>query len=221
MDPRSSGSGDRDALVLALRKLRPAKVRAIVDADTARDVAVPGSQRHRWQTVARVLASFQWQRVEALDKSGALLGVIEGDHEEDPIVPAVDMMPAAGLDREHGLLTLMLKAQEVALRSQAGAMATLVDGYKALAETMFARLSSHEAALDKVLSLAHQAATRVATGGAADEDPTDKLMLQVLQGAGLGGVDEAKLGKLVDGAVEKAAKKLLNPAPNGAAAKGA
>jgi len=217
MDARSDGPGARDAreaLTREFRRLRPAKVRAIVEGEP-RDIAIPG-KRHKYEVLCKILDALAWTRIECLTARGELLGIIEADVEEPDVAMSVEGTlgkAPGGLDREHGLLLLMLRAQEVALRHQSGAMATLTDGYRALTETVFSRLASMEATYEKTLRLAHDAAQRVAVGAneAPDADPTDSMVMELLKGSGMlpgaGGMNEKNLEALV----ERVGRKLLAP----------
>lgn len=222
-----------DTLTKTLRRWRPAKVRAIVDGEP-RDIALPGSKRRRWEAVAKLLLQMEWSRVELLDAKGALLEFVEADDaavaEEGEGVVDVERFlgkAPAGMDREHGLLVLLLKGQEVVLRHQAATLATVTDGYRTLTETVFNRLVQMETMFGKTLQMAHDAAQRV-NASAGDADPNDALLLQLLEKSGvLGGGNgqvkkfESLLGraeKLLGGAAAPAKK--IESAPANGVAKG-
>lgn len=231
-----SGGGDvvareaLDALTKELRRWRPGKIVAVVEGER-RDIALPGSRRRRWEMVARLLLSLDWTRVELLDAKGALLHTVEAEVEatEDD-APGVDLakyVGPAGLDREAGLLALMLKGQEVALKHQAGTLATVTEGNRLLVETVLNRLMHMESMFGKTLQLAHDAAQRVAAasaGGDQDADGADAAIMEMLKAATAGGgMTEAK----IEAIVERAGRKLLGggldekatkqATPNGAA----
>ncbi len=224
-DGGSAALEARAALVKALRAHRPEKLVAVVGGER-RDVAVP-RRAHRWERVATVLESLDWTRLECLDAKGQLLGVIEGEAaagDDVGDVPAdLALGPApAGLDREHGMLLMMCKAQELALRHQKEAMSVVVDGYRSLAEVVFTRLQALEAIQERTLKLAHDAAGRVSQGG-GEHDATDEVMLKLVDR--LGGGDDKKLEQtfervarkvLPEGMLKPVEKKLTNGAGGGA-----
>lgn len=208
----SDGGGDvvresLEALTRDLRRWRPAKVRVIVGGEP-REVAVPGSKRHRWESVAKLVLSLEWTRVELLDAKGALLHFVDAEvvaaDDDDGDVLGLDVnallgKPGQGLDREHGLIALVLKAQQVALSHQAVTLSTVTDGYRTLTETVFRRLEHMEATFGRTLQMAHDAAQRVAQVETAG-DPNDAAILALIEKTGVlgGGGDAKRLGRLLD-----------------------
>jgi len=237
MAARSDGGNDalvRDALASLtadLRRHRPAKVVAFVDGE-AKPVAVPGSKRTRWENVAKVLLTLEWTRVELLDGKGALLHTVNAepapldeDPEADVNVEKLLGSAPGGLSKEHGLLVLMLKAQQVALSHQAATLSTVTDAYRTVTETVFRRLEHMEGMFGRSLQLAHDAAQRVSQASGDDrEDPNDAVVLKLLEKSGVlgGNVQGARLEKLL-GRAEKffGAESKVEQAPPNGAAKGA
>jgi hypothetical protein len=172
-------SGARDAVVAALKRFRPLKVRAVFAEGDPRDVAVP-MRRRRWEAVADTLEALpSWVRVEMMDKAGALLGAIEADG--DATTEKRDKLAA----REHAMLDVMLRAQEMALKRQNEAMAAMLNGYTSLANLALARLSSLERSYASALDMMHAAAQRLEPRAADDEGPLDELARDVLKSSGL------------------------------------
>lgn len=178
---------------------------------------MPGKARRRWEMVARLLLGLDWTRVELLDAKGALLHTIDAEVEAAPSDDVGDSIERAlgkaptGLDKEHGFLLLMMKAQEVVLKHQSSMMSTVVEGNKALTGMVLARLEHLEATFGKTLQLAHDAAQRVAQasgqgGGPGDAEGADAAIIEMLKVATAGGgMTEAK----IEAIVERAGRKLL------------
>lgn len=238
MAARSDSGGGSDVageafagLTATLRKYRPGRVRAVVDGEQ-RDIAVPGSKRHRWESVAKLLLRLDWTRIELLDAKGALLHSIDAEvaaAEEEGDAPInVDAMlgkPGAGLDKEHGLIVLVLRAQQVALSHQAATLATVTDGYRQIAESTFTRLEKMEQMFDRTLQMAHDAAQRVASGGDVEHDPNEEAVLKLIEKAMSGGEQASRFEKLLGraekllggGMPTKPASSVKQDAPNGKA----
>lgn len=233
---RSTGSGNdvpgdaTEELTRALRRWRPAKVRVTVEGEQ-RDVAVPGSKRHRWETVARLVMSLDWTRVELLDPKGALLHFVEAEvapPDEEPagadildVDKAIGAAPA-GMDREHTLIALVLKAQQVVLANQAATLATVVASHQEMLRTAWTRLEHLEATFGRTLQMAHDAAQRVAQTDASGADPNDAAMVGLIEKVMSGRGDAKRLGRLLDraekffGPEEKPKHTVTQQAPNGA-----
>lgn len=208
-----------EGLTRDLRKYRPARVRAIVGGEP-RDVAVPGSKRHRWETVAKLLLSLDWTRVELLDAKGALLHQVEvevaaAEEEGDAPIDVEGLLgkPTGGLEREHGLIMLVLRAQQVVLKNREAEMALVTDGYRQIAESTFTRLERMEQMFDRTLQMAHDAAQRVASGGEGGEhDPNEEAVMKLIEKAMSGGEQAARFERLL-GRAEKLFGAVAGPTP--------
>lgn len=222
MAARSTGSGGtahdaaHEALVRALRTYRPSKVVALVDGER-RGISVP-ARKHRWEHVVRALDGLAWTRLECLDAKGDLVGSIQGEVEaaddaaDAPVELALGAAPA-GMEREHGLLVLMLKAQQVALAHQGATMRIVVEGFQSVAETAFRRLEALEAVQERTLKLAHEAAVRV-HGAEPERDPNDELVMKLLDKSGVLGGGEKALEKTFERVARKVLPEgLLKPEP--------
>lgn len=67
-----------DALLAALKRHNPAKVRAWSGDDDSRDIAVP-TRRKKWAQVIAAIDAKSWSRVELLDKSGSAIAYVDND----------------------------------------------------------------------------------------------------------------------------------------------
>lgn len=167
---------DQTTLVTALRRFQPTKIRAVLSGDESRDVAVP-ARRHKWERVVEVLDTLAWTRVECLDKSGSLLGVINGQESDD--APA-DVKALAA--REYAFGELLLRAADQAVKRHTEQLQPMLDGYQALAAQQAELLVGLLSRLGAVIEMQHEAATILARGAAAPgaEDVMGQLLLAKL-----------------------------------------
>lgn len=131
-------------------------------------VAIP-ERRRKWVTVAQTLEGLCWRRIDAKDKQGATVGVITcdlGELEEIPISPKVSEVS--------GLLGLMLKAQDVALKRDHERLQALINQQTKLVEIVVKRLVSLET---KHMELIEFAAS---LGGDGDGSTSGKVLEDVL-----------------------------------------
>jgi hypothetical protein len=197
----TGGTVGRDALVSALKRWQPVKLRAELD-DGARDIAIP-NRRRRWEAVCETLDGLAWRKLECLDKAGALLGVIEGDGPA-PVADLDDDDVRKHAPKEQALLKLIIHAQDASAARMYETLGSLLAGYQNLVATISDRLGALERAYASNLELAHHAAQH-AQGG--EGDPADREMLRFLM-ARFGG-PPAKLAA--------AAKEAATATGNGAA----
>ena len=124
-----------------LRRHEPHSLRVVLLDGTEKPVAVPRI-RNRWQRVIQVLDSLPWVRIEALDKSGAVLACVESPEADDGMDVDDDGKRDIGMGRL--LLEVMrttqkesrlmyeaqLKGQASLIESMAQAMGVLVQSYE-------------------------------------------------------------------------------------------
>ena len=174
-----SGAGrsavGHEALTAELARLRPDKVRAELANGEKQDVAVPAT-RKRWARVVETLETLPWVRVEFLDKKGAMLGAVEAEEE----LAVVEEEKASS--REHKLLGLLVKAQDMALHRHERSLGMLLDGYRVMLESVLGRVVTLEKSYGDVLKLAHDSivATAVAKSDGEGMNDADRAMMQML-----------------------------------------
>lgn len=131
-----------ESLINEIKKCAPVKLSVYCGDDSPREVAVPNT-RNRYHRVEQVVGAFAWTRVELLDKSGSIIGVVENSDRAQSslaIAPAFD----AECARDERILNVMLRAQQVALshresetkealRASTEIVRTLTDSFKQLA----------------------------------------------------------------------------------------
>lgn len=71
----------RDPVIAKLRRLKPYQLRIELRDGTERKADIP-KQGNKWERLAKLLDSLVWERIEAQDKEGKILGVVEA--EPDP-----------------------------------------------------------------------------------------------------------------------------------------
>jgi len=197
---------DVDAQVLSkLKAARPDRVRAYDRDGDARDIAVSKGSRKKWHGVQAVLADLSWVRLELLDPKGALVGVID---RPDDAGDLEDLQPDREVAKTSGLLTLMLRAQEVALNAQHRGIAKALDTNTELLKLVATRLEVMERQAVQHLERQQDLAREL-----ADQ------MLDAAASAAAGGDEEGQSGRAIIGVIPAVIKALKGgddkePAPS-------
>jgi hypothetical protein len=169
MARRSGRHRSGDALVDALARARPARVRVETDDGDAHDVAVPEGPRPRWRTVAQTARELAdgGARVVMLSERGDVLSVIRIDAPGDDDArdaPDDDARTAAPMDaRDERILTLLISAQRAALEEQRVLLAPVMESYTALARGY----AEYAAQVVELVRLARDAALQSESGADA------------------------------------------------------
>jgi len=106
-----------DSLLAALKVHKPAVIVAFEgdDDDKGQRISVP-NVRNRWQRVQRTLNELAWSHVDLLDGQGGLKKRHERSPAEGGAATELEELPMNGAPaRDVALLSMMLRAQEVAL----------------------------------------------------------------------------------------------------------
>lgn len=151
-----------------LKACEPASLKVTLSDGTEKPVAVPRI-RNRWQRVQQTIDALPWVRIEALDKSGAVLGMVEDESGAGEFVEqADDDMRLAKI-----LLEVMRSTQketrlmfEVQMRGQAELVEALISGVRSISQ-------SYEQ------SLAVQRAAMVTDAAGGERNPELMAMLQL------------------------------------------
>jgi hypothetical protein len=123
--------------------------------DRTETVAIPG-KRKKWSHVQNTLDSLRWWKLEALNAQGAILGVIENDEPAEDLEELTDYQGATS--EQAKLLSLMLRAQDVALRRHEGIVEKMLKVNVQLSEVLMARLNTLEKAYQSNLTALQKAA---------------------------------------------------------------
>lgn len=157
-----------------LRRLEPASLKVHLLDGTEQAVAVP-KVRNRWARVIQVIDAIAWTKIDALDKSGMLLGSIEDEHALDD---ATDEAESALDDRDVRIGRLLLevmrttqKESRLMMEAQNKATAAAMDHVIA---AMHAMGQSYEQSLN-ITRATQVADTAQASGG----NPEIMAMLQL------------------------------------------
>ena len=102
-----------ESLIAEVKRCAPSKL-LVYCGDECREVAVPNT-RNRYHRVEQVVGAFAWTRVELLDKTGAVVGVVENS---DRPASALAHVPNAEASRDEMLLNLLIRAQQSALANR-------------------------------------------------------------------------------------------------------
>lgn len=204
-----------DPAIAELQKLRPAKLRVYTrDDEQPKAVAIPGN-RKRWERLGALLEGLDWHRIEALDARGNIVGVVANDEPEVAAAEAVDTTEAEVVAP---LLSLMLKAQQMALQQQAAVLKPLIEGNAKLVGVMTDALGAVAGAYR--MALAAASTTAPAGAGESGDDGFGKflqfaMLMAARQG---GGAPQVMAG--VKAATDAASARKAPPTPqpsNGAA----
>jgi hypothetical protein len=204
--------------VAELAKLRPAKLRVFSrGSEDAKAVAIPGN-RKKWETLAHTLDGLDWERIEALDPRGNIVGVVARPEEDDePDEVELASLDAAEAARDERLLQLMLKAQQVALTAQAAQLRPLVEGMGKLVGTVTTALDATSRAYN--IALAATSGVAPAAGGGESDESAGRFMQMVMMLLAQQGQPKlASVAGVVSAAQQAAAKPAVprQSKPNGA-----
>jgi hypothetical protein len=156
----------------ALRKLEPASLKVTLTDGTEKPVPVP-KIRNRWARVIQVVDSVSWVRIEALDKSGGVLGVVEDD-DQDVEVDDDD----GGGRRDMGLAKVLLEVMRTSQKETRLMFEAQQKGQAELIESFGAAIKSLSNSYEQSLQV--QRATAIAEAGAnAGGNPEVMAMLQL------------------------------------------
>lgn len=161
------------------------------DSDNIANIAVP--EVNRWKSrIGKILDGLPWAWLEPLDgKSNIIgprvdnidLGKSAAAELEDLEIEAADKQSSSELGKLHGLLALLLKAQDVALVRQSQAYSVVLDNNQALLKTITDRLSSMEKhaqqSFDVITSL-HNRLNLETLKDTEEEDDLDSTVKHVL-----------------------------------------
>lgn len=155
-----------------LRKLDPVSLKVTLSDGTEKPVAVP-KVRNRWQRVYQVLDSLPWVRVEALDKHGAVLGVVEDDEELDAVAEEAS---GAGGDGYAKMARVMLEVMRSTQRETRMMFEAQMRGNAELVEAVIGSVKSIAASYEESMRI--ERAARVAEASSTS-NPEVMGMLQL------------------------------------------
>lgn len=126
-------------------------LRAEFAGGNVQDIAVP-NVRQKWKRLRALLRNLgdDWLRIEGFDAKGALLVVIDNP-DASPLEDISDFGPDTTAGKLDPLLSLMLKAQDVALSRSERMTKNLLDSHAKLLELVSRRLVASERALAEQL----------------------------------------------------------------------
>lgn len=178
------------------------------DSEVLAQVAVPEVKRWKGR-IAKILDGLPWAWIEPLDKAGNIVGPRVDNSElnkgkatelEDLELEIGNKNSDSELAKLHGLLALILKAQDVALVRQSEAYSVVLDNNQALLKTISDRLSSMERHAHQnfeVITALHNRLNLETMKGDDDDDGLGGLVKEVL-----GDVVKSKLAPAESGGTE-------------------
>ncbi len=72
----------KDPNIAALRRFKPTKFTATLRDGSQRELVL-STKANKWELLSGVLEALPWERIEALDDKGGILGVVDRDIEEE------------------------------------------------------------------------------------------------------------------------------------------
>jgi hypothetical protein len=139
-----------------LKEYKPTKLVA-VDADGEQfKINVP-EVRQRHARVMQALKEIAWTRVDLLDKKDGLLYRHQrnADDREQPAGDLEELQPTARVAELSGLVSIMLRSQEVVLTRHQAAIQGTLDAQNRLVESMMRRFDLQEQQYERAMELNH------------------------------------------------------------------
>jgi len=188
-----------DAIASLKNKPAPRFIR-VKQADTEALTQISVPEVKRWKgKVTLILDGMPWVWIEPLDLSGNILGprvdnsALGVAGELEPLdLPDVPTKDAQGLAALTGLLTLLLKGQDVALTRQSQAYGVVLDNNQKLLTTITTRLDTmekHAAKNFEAMNALHNRLNMEVHKGGGDDDDLDSMVKEIV-----GDVARSKLG---------------------------
>ena len=132
-----------DRVLRRLGQLKPSPRSILLyTSDGEKKTIAVNERRRKWTPVRKLMESYKWERLEALNEKGDIVDAIENDAEDDYGLPYTD--EGVVMDRDVKLLSLMLKAQDVALRRDKERQEVMVAHLMKLVELVMGRLTAIE-----------------------------------------------------------------------------
>lgn len=168
---------DPNPTLAELQRLRPAKLRVYVrDSDEPKAVAIPAN-RKKWERLGTTLEGLDWHRIEALDARGNITGVVA--REDDAPTSSVGDVEITEAEALAPMVSLMLRAQQVALEQQSVLIKPLIDGMAKLVQVQTDALGAVAGAYRMALAAASSVTS--GSGGGDGGGDADKSLFQFLQ----------------------------------------
>jgi hypothetical protein len=160
--------------VAALKAWKPYALHVVTVDGLERDVAI-STRRNRWKVAAQILAGMPWVTIEARDRKGAILGLLQREEEVDQADDASEEPDKTAVTiREAQLLELMLKAQKTALDGQTNVLRPFLESTTRLISSMTDRVTRLE---DELYQRASELRRLMAdAGGGGDDEGKGGLM---------------------------------------------
>jgi hypothetical protein len=104
-----------------------------------------GDNRKRWAALADVLENLDWQNLEGYNAEGQLVWTwARTEKQQDSPEDVQSKIDSLGDDRDAQLLRILTQAQRMVLAEGRQSQAVLVQGYRALADTLIDRIGHLE-----------------------------------------------------------------------------
>lgn len=177
----------------ALKAWKPYSLHVVTLDGLERDVAV-SVRRNRWAVLAQILAGMPWSTIEARDRKGAIVGLLQREESVDqPDDESAEPDKSAVTIREAQLLELMLKAQKTALDGQTNVLRPFLESTTRLISSMTDRVTRLEDELYQRASELRRLMADAASGGGGESKgdglmSTEGIMMLLKLASGGGGL---------------------------------
>lgn len=176
--------------VEALKAWKPYVLHVVTLDGLERDVAI-SSRRNRWKVAAQILAGLPWATIEARDRKGAILGLLQREEAIDqPDSESEEPDKSAVTIRESQLLELVLRAQKVALDGQTNILKPFLESTTRLIASMTDRVTRLEDELYQRASELRRLMAQAQPDGEKSEGlmSTEGIMMLMKLASGGGGL---------------------------------
>ena len=160
----------------SLRKLNPVALKVYTLDGGEKTVAVP-KVRNRWLRTYQVIETMTWTRIEALDKGGAVLGVVEDDSMLEDAVESVE-----GDERDLRMAKVLLEVMRSTQKETRAMFETQMRGQAELVEALIGGVRSIAQSYETSMAIERTARVAEAAGGVAGSNPEVMAMLQLAVG---------------------------------------
>ncbi len=165
-----------DEAIEKLKHWQPKSLLVYCADGDVKPVTIP-ERRRKWAAVQSVLVGLHWVKLEAKGKDGGILGIVRNGDDAGTGVGLEDLSAKGKQGEVAFYLTLMLKAQDVALKRDESRLKTLVDQQTRLVDIVVKRLVSLETKHMEQLGIISDLS---AAAGMSDDDSLSGKMIEAV-----------------------------------------
>lgn len=166
---------DRDPVINEIRKHNPHALKCYLTDGTVRDVAIRQAG-NKWAKLVDTLLALSWERIECVDKSGALLGVVENEEEYE------EEEDDAGGGKLHKIVSMMKDVMKTTMKETR----LMFDSQmKANSELLAAMVEAQRSVSDSYALAMRVQATNLTSGGEGQgSEVMDMMRMAMMMNSG-------------------------------------